>query len=81
MDIEDIINKSVTTDWKPILIKLLEPHKNNINFLLNYNTIDKEMFEILQHKEAVSEAVNKGVDIASKSSNLKQILKKMLQKK
>ena len=32
MDIENIIDECVTTDWKPILIKLLEPHKNN--FLL-----------------------------------------------
>lgn len=35
MNIENIINEYVTTDWKFILIKLLEPHKNNINFLLN----------------------------------------------
>ena len=44
MDIENIINECVTTDWKPILIKLLEPHKNNINFLLNeeYTSFDEK---------------------------------------
>ena len=31
MNIEDTINNNINTDWKPILIKLLQPYKNNIN--------------------------------------------------
>ncbi len=46
MDIEDIINEHVKTDWKPILIKLLEPHKDNINYLLNeeYTSFGEKRF-------------------------------------
>ena len=49
MNIENIINEYITTDWKSILIKLLEPHKNDINFLLNeeYTSFgEKEFFQI-----------------------------------
>ena len=35
MDIEDIINKNINTDWKPVLIKLLQPYKKDINNDLN----------------------------------------------
>ena len=44
MNIQDIISENVTTDWKPILIKLLQPHKDIINLKLNneYSTYDEK---------------------------------------
>lgn len=35
MDIEKLINETVFTDWKDILIELIQPYKYNINELLN----------------------------------------------
>jgi len=35
MNIESLINNTVNTDWKEILIKLIQPHKNKINNELN----------------------------------------------
>lgn len=40
MNIEDIINETVNTDWKNVLIKLLEPYKNDIN-----SKLTKEVYE------------------------------------
>ena len=50
----------------------------NINFLLSFDTIDKEMWEMLESKERVAHAVNKGVDIKKSKSSIKNIVKKFL---
>lgn len=51
-----------------------------INFLLNDNTIDKEMWEMLENKERVTEAVNKGIDVKRNGTGMKQVVKKMLKR-
>lgn len=51
-----------------------------INFLLNDNTIDKEMWGMLEGKERVTEAVNKGIDVKRNGSGMKQVVKKMLKR-
>lgn len=45
MNIEDIINETVNTDWKNVLIKLLEPYKNDIN-----SKLTKEISEYGEHR-------------------------------
>jgi hypothetical protein len=48
--------------------------------MLNDDTIDKEMFEMISDKEQVTEAVNKGVDIRKNKSGLKSVMRKLLKK-
>jgi len=48
----------------------------NVTFLLNFNTIDREMWQMLQNKEKVTEAVNKGVDVEEKRVGLSFIVEK-----
>lgn len=50
----------------------------NINFLLNNDTIDKDMWGMLEIKERVMSAVNQGKDIKSSTSSLKYIIKNFL---
>jgi len=52
----------------------------SIIYLLSDWTIDSEMWEMLEEKEAVTEAVNKGVDIRRNKSGMKNVMKKMLTK-
>lgn len=54
MDIEKIINDTVTTDWKDILIELLEPYKTFMNNKLNEYPEDK----ILPPKNNIFRAFN-----------------------
>ena len=51
-----------------------------VSFMLNDDTIDKEMFEMISDKEQVTEAVNKGVDIRKNKSGLKSVMRKLLKK-
>lgn len=51
-----------------------------ITFLLSFETIDLEMWDMLQEKEAVTEAVNKGIDISKSNSGMKNVVQKLLKK-
>lgn len=51
-----------------------------VSFMLNDQTVDEQMWEMLSDKEQVAEAVNKGIDISRNKSGLKQVLKKILKK-
>lgn len=56
----------------------LEP--TTVSFLLNDNTVDNEMWSMLEQKEAVTEAVNKGIDVRKNGSGMKAVIKKILKK-
>lgn len=49
----------------------------NVNFILDLDTIDKEMWEILEEKEEITEGVNKGIDVDKEGVGLKKVLKKI----
>ena len=51
-----------------------------VTFMLNDETIDQQMWDMLSEKELVTEAVNKGVDIRRNKSGLKSVLKKIIKK-
>ncbi len=53
----------------------------NIKYLLSNNTIDMEMWEMLQAKEEVITAVNKGQDIKKSESGMRAVMRKLKQKK
>ncbi len=53
----------------------------NIKYLLSDDTIDMEMWEMLQAKEEVISAVNKGVDLKKSDSGMRAVMKKLKQKK
>lgn len=53
----------------------------NVNYLLSDCTIDREMWEMLENKERVTEAVNKGIDIRRNGSGMKAVIKKILKRK
>lgn len=47
-------------------------------FMLNDETIDWDMYLMLQEKEAITEAINKGKDILKSDSGLKAVLKRIV---
>lgn len=51
-----------------------------VTFMLSDDTIDSEMWSMLEHKEMVTEAVNKGIDIRKSSSGMKEVMKRILKK-
>jgi SWI/SNF-related matrix-associated actin-dependent regulator 1 of chromatin subfamily A len=51
-----------------------------VSFLLNDNTIDKEMWEMLELKERITESVNKGIDVKRNGSGMKAVIKKILKR-
>ena len=53
----------------------------NIKYLLSDDTIDIQMWEMLQAKEEVITAVNKGQDIKKSDSGMRAVMKKLKQKK
>ena len=53
----------------------------NIKYLLSDDTIDIQMWEMLQAKEEVITAVNKGQDIKKSESGMRAVMKKLKQKK
>lgn len=55
-----------------------QKNATTIRFLLNETTIDQQMWEMLEDKEQVAEAVNKGVDVKRNKSGLKAVIKKIL---
>lgn len=56
----------------------LEP--TTVSFLLNDFTIDKEMWEMLELKERITESVNKGIDVKKNGSGMKSVINKILKK-
>ena len=48
-----------------------------ITFALAEDTIDMDMLDMISAKEAITEAVNKGVDVKRNKSGLKQVLRKI----
>ena len=52
----------------------------NIKYLISNKTIDVEMWDMLQDKEEVVTAVNKGIDIKRSKSGMKAVMQKMLKK-
>lgn len=51
-----------------------------VNFMLSDKTIDVDMWDMLEAKERVVDAVNKGVDVKRNKSGMKQVIKKMLKR-
>lgn len=51
-----------------------------VSFMLNDQTIDEQMWEMLTDKEQIAEAVNKGIDVARNKSGLKQVIRKIIKK-
>lgn len=51
-----------------------------VSYMLNDDTIDSEMWEMLADKEQVTEAVNKGIDVRRQGSGLKAVMKKILKR-
>ncbi len=51
-----------------------------ITFALSEDTIDMDMWEMLASKEAVTEAVNKGIDVAKNKSGMKHVLNNIIKK-
>jgi len=52
----------------------------SIVYLLSFDTIDLQMWEMLEEKEKVTEAVNKGVDIEKSNSGMKAVMNKILKR-
>jgi len=50
----------------------------NINFMLSKETIDLQMWEMLEEKEFITTAVNKGVNVRKQKSGMQEVLKKIL---
>lgn len=50
-----------------------------VTYLLSFETIDKQMWEMLMDKELVTEAVNKGVDVRRNNSGMRAVAIKFLQ--
>lgn len=49
-----------------------------VTYMLSNETIDAEMWSMLEDKEAVTEAVNKGIDVKRQKSGLRAVIKKLL---
>lgn len=52
----------------------------SITFMLADETSDEDMWEMLKEKEAITEAVNKGIDIKKMNSGLKIVIRKMMER-
>ena len=53
----------------------------NIKYLLSEDTIDMQMWDMLQDKEEVITAVNKGIDIKKSESGMRAVMRKLRKKK
>ena len=51
-----------------------------VTFILADETIDSDMWKMLSEKEAITEAVNKGIDVRRNKSGLKNVMKRMLKR-
>lgn len=52
----------------------------NINYLLNDYTIDDQMWKMLEEKEEITEAVNKGIDVNQNDTGLRTVIRKFIEK-
>ena len=52
----------------------------NVYFMLSDKTIDMDMWDMLEAKERVVDAVNKGIDVKRNKSGMKQVIKKLMKK-
>lgn len=50
----------------------------NINFMLSDDTIDKQMWQMLEEKEIMTSAANQGIDLEKEQSGMKMVLKILL---
>jgi len=51
----------------------------NINFMLSDETIDKQMWKMLEDKEIMTSAANQGLDLEKEQSGMKMVLKMLLE--
>lgn len=51
-----------------------------VRYMLSDDTIDTQMWEMLQEKEAVTAAVNRGIDLVKSDSGMRSVMKKILKK-
>jgi SWI/SNF-related matrix-associated actin-dependent regulator 1 of chromatin subfamily A len=51
---------------------------STVRYMLNYETIDRDMWEMLEAKEANTEAVNKGIDVVAQQSGMRMVMKKIM---
>lgn len=78
----------VELPWKPSEIEqtIGRIHRSGqsntpyVNFMLSDETIDKDMFSMLESKERITSAVNRGIDIKRAGSSLGQVIKSILKK-
>lgn len=69
--------------WKPSEIDQVigrlnrsgQKFSTNVNYMLNFDSIDSSMWNMLQFKKRVTEAVNKGKDVRKSQSNLQLVIK------
>ena len=52
-----------------------------VTFLIAPETIDTEMWAMLEEKEAITDAVNKGIDVRRGNSGMREVIKKILKRK
>lgn len=52
-----------------------------VTFALCDKTIDWDMWKMLEHKEIMTEAVNKGIDVQNQESGMKDVMKRLIKNK
>ena len=57
-----------------------QKNASTIRYLLNEESIDQQMWEMLQEKEITTEGVNKGVDLTKEESGMRMVLRKIIKK-
>lgn len=57
-----------------------QKNATTVSYMLNDDSIDKQMWEMLQEKEINTEGVNKGVDLTKEESGMRIVLRKIIQK-
>jgi SWI/SNF-related matrix-associated actin-dependent regulator 1 of chromatin subfamily A len=55
-----------------------QKNATTVSYMLNDDSIDKQMWEMLQEKEINTEGVNKGVDLTKEESGMRMVLKKII---
>ena len=50
-----------------------------IRFMLSQDTIDKQMWKMLEEKEIATSAANQGIDIVNEKSGMKEVMKMLLE--
>lgn len=56
-----------------------QKYSTNVTFGLNYDTIDREMWEMLELKEEVTEGVNKGISVRISGSFMKDVINRLME--